>query len=177
MGGGMTTATLIQELRSQGVTLEAVGERLRFHPRSAVPPDLLQRMCDCKAELLAMLHPQDGRSSDAADGGPQYLPVHAGPVMTDGSQRQDLPGGHRHGADPALGDRGDAGQDLQPQDGNEPGGWILPPWPPVVPDSILAAPVPTCSNCGRLRVVGGQPGRPSGLCFRCWGKRNGTRTI
>lgn len=45
-------------------------------------------------------------------------------------------------------------------------------WPPVVPDSILADPIPTCSDCGRPRsVVPGQPGRPAGLCFSCWGKR------
>ena len=41
-------------------------------------------------------------------------------------------------------------------------------WPPVVPDSILAAPIPRCSDCGRRAVVPGQPGRPAGLCFDCW---------
>jgi len=45
-------------------------------------------------------------------------------------------------------------------------------WPPAVPDGILADRIPTCSDCGRPRsVVPGQPGRPSGLCFACWGKR------
>jgi hypothetical protein len=43
-------------------------------------------------------------------------------------------------------------------------------WPAAVPSGILADPVTNCSDC-RRRVVGGQPGRPSGLCFRCWSKR------
>jgi hypothetical protein len=46
-----------------------------------------------------------------------------------------------------------------------------PPWPPTVPGSILADRIPACSKCGRCAVVPGQPGRPAGLCFACWGKR------
>jgi len=51
----MTAADLIRELRSLGVTLAANGDRLRFSPRSAVTGELLQRLRDSKAELLAML--------------------------------------------------------------------------------------------------------------------------
>jgi hypothetical protein len=40
----------------------------------------------------------------------------------------------------------------------------------AVPSGIVSDPVTNCSDCGR-RVVGGQPDRPSGLCFACWGKR------
>jgi hypothetical protein len=37
--------------------LEAHGERLRYYPRSALTPDLLDRLKAHKAELLAMLRP------------------------------------------------------------------------------------------------------------------------
>lgn len=117
----------------------AAGERLRFHPKSAVPPDLLQRLLGCKAELLAMLQAQagDGSPDDHSDG-PDAWPSDS----------------------PALRPAGRAGQ--RP---------ALRRWPPAVPDSILADPIPTCSNCGQRAVVPGQPGRPAGLCFSCWGKR------
>lgn len=44
-------------------------------------------------------------------------------------------------------------------------------WPPAVPSRIIAAPIPTCSDCGRRAVIPGQPGRQAGLCFGCWSKR------
>ncbi len=46
--------------------------------------------------------------------------------------------------------------------------WRLPPWPPIVPPEIVADAVPMCSDCGLVRVVPGQPGKPTGQCFRCW---------
>jgi hypothetical protein len=54
----------------------------------------------------------------------------------------------------------------------DPAPWILPPWPPAVPADIVADPVPICGDCERESVVKGQPGRPEGLCFGCWMKRN-----
>lgn len=51
-------------------------------------------------------------------------------------------------------------------------GWILPSWPSVVPAEIVAAPIPTCNDCGRRTVIPGQPGRRAGLCFECWSKQN-----
>ena len=53
-----------------------------------------------------------------------------------------------------------------------PAPWRLPPWPPVVPAEILADPVPECRECGRPRVIPGQPGRPVGLCYPCWLKES-----
>ena len=39
-----------------GIRIEAHGDRLRYSPRSAVTPDLADRMKAHKAELLAILH-------------------------------------------------------------------------------------------------------------------------
>jgi len=51
-------------------------------------------------------------------------------------------------------------------DPRAPAPWRLPPWPPVVPDEILADPIPDCRDCSRPRVISGQPGRPAGPCYR-----------
>ena len=54
------TARLLTELETLGVVLAADGDRLRFHPRGKVTPDLLAQLRDCKAELLSMLQPGYG---------------------------------------------------------------------------------------------------------------------
>ena len=51
------TTELLTELQALGVVLAADGDRLCFHPRDKVTPDLLARLRDCKAELLTMLQP------------------------------------------------------------------------------------------------------------------------
>jgi len=48
------TALLI-ELTRQGIDLRADGDKLRFRPRSAMTPDLIERTKTCKPELLVML--------------------------------------------------------------------------------------------------------------------------
>ena len=53
----MSASELLLDLGRLGVRLEVDGERLRFHPRSTVSPDLLSRLKTHKAELLAMLRP------------------------------------------------------------------------------------------------------------------------
>ena len=55
MGGGMSAAVLLMDLGRLGIRLEADGERLRFHPRSALTPDLLDRLKAHKGEVLALL--------------------------------------------------------------------------------------------------------------------------
>lgn len=54
----MSARELLLDLDRLGIRLEAEGERLRFHPRSALTTDLLDRLKAHKAELLAMLHPE-----------------------------------------------------------------------------------------------------------------------
>ena len=46
------------DLGQLGIRLEAHGNRLRFWPRSAVTPDLTDRMKSRKGELLAILRPE-----------------------------------------------------------------------------------------------------------------------
>jgi len=53
----MSTAELLLDLGRVGIRLEADGERLRYCPRSALTPDLLDRLKAHKAELLALLRP------------------------------------------------------------------------------------------------------------------------
>lgn len=51
----MSAAELLFDLDRLGVRLEAAGEQLRFHPRSALTPDLLARLKAHKADVLALL--------------------------------------------------------------------------------------------------------------------------
>jgi TubC N-terminal docking domain len=57
MGHGMRARDLLAELRGRGVKLEASpdGERLRYRPRSAVGPELLDQLKEQKPELLRLL--------------------------------------------------------------------------------------------------------------------------
>ena len=54
----MIATELLADLTRLGIRLEAHGDRLRFWPRSAVTPELADRMKAHKAELLAVLQPQ-----------------------------------------------------------------------------------------------------------------------
>lgn len=51
----VTATALLGVLRRRGVTLEPVGDRLRFRPREAVTPDLRMALVAHKAELLGLL--------------------------------------------------------------------------------------------------------------------------
>ena len=62
-----TAADLLAELTELGIELVASGDRLRYRPRSAVTPDLVERLRIHKAELLAILGQSEGR--DGATGG------------------------------------------------------------------------------------------------------------
>ena len=55
MGGTMTAHELLTDLDRLGIPIEAHGDRLRYSPRSAVTPDLAQRMKAHKPALLAIL--------------------------------------------------------------------------------------------------------------------------
>lgn len=53
----MSAAELLLDLGRLGIRLEANGERLRYFPRSALTPDLLDRLKAHKADLMATLRP------------------------------------------------------------------------------------------------------------------------
>jgi hypothetical protein len=46
---------LLIDLVARGIELQANGDRLRFRPRKAVTPDLVERLKRHKAQLLAIL--------------------------------------------------------------------------------------------------------------------------
>jgi hypothetical protein len=51
----MTTIELMSDLERRGVKLEARGERLRYHPASAVTPELLKALSAHKVKILSIL--------------------------------------------------------------------------------------------------------------------------
>lgn len=51
----MNVCDLLSELRNRGVTLEAQGDRLRFHPKTAVPCELVEDLRNHKSILLEEL--------------------------------------------------------------------------------------------------------------------------
>lgn len=59
----MTAAGLVTELRVRSVELVPAGDRLRFRPTSAVPPELLGLLQEHKAEELALLTGQPAAAS------------------------------------------------------------------------------------------------------------------
>ena len=61
----MTATELLADLDRRGVRLEARGDRLRYAPRSALTPELVERLRSHKTELLAVL-------SDAGAGSSQF---------------------------------------------------------------------------------------------------------
>lgn len=62
----MTAASLVRQIRAHGVELIPDGERIRFRPRTALPPDLFEELRARKAEVLKLLAPpQDGQDGHA----------------------------------------------------------------------------------------------------------------
>jgi len=59
MGGIVIATRLMADLARLGIRLRANGNRLRYSPRSAVTPDLANRMKAHKGELLAILRTGD----------------------------------------------------------------------------------------------------------------------
>lgn len=64
MGGDMTASDLLAELSRRGVTLTAVGSRLRYHPRSAVTPELLAELRQHKPALLESLREVESENTE-----------------------------------------------------------------------------------------------------------------
>ncbi len=54
---------LFAELRGRGISLRAVGNRLRYRPVAAVTPELRERMAACKEELLALMEQLEERAA------------------------------------------------------------------------------------------------------------------
>ena len=56
-------ASLLRELRDHGIELEIVGHRLRYRPKSAVTPELRERMAACQEGLLALIEQLEERAA------------------------------------------------------------------------------------------------------------------
>jgi hypothetical protein len=56
---------LLADLAARDIELQAHGDRLRFRPRSAVTPDLAERLTRHKAQLLAILQGANGPAAAA----------------------------------------------------------------------------------------------------------------
>ncbi len=65
----MTPESILQRLQSQGVELQAAGDRLRFRPVEAVPPELFAELREHKAELLGLLGDRVADSIGGVDAG------------------------------------------------------------------------------------------------------------
>jgi hypothetical protein len=158
----MTTAALIEELQALGIELQPHGDALRFRPRDRVTPELLARMRDCKAELLAMLAsgPQPGNSGN----GDTTHAMTGETVVVSPTVPQDLPG--------------DGPQDLQPDtdagdwtERQTASGWIV---ERIDAAGLEIIDIPTpCPVCGGIvfwwDVADGQ------RCERCHPRTTGER--
>ena len=65
---------LLVELARRGIELRAVGDRLRYRPRSAMTPDLADRLAAHRGDLLAILAAADLAAGDTAAPAPTYTP-------------------------------------------------------------------------------------------------------
>ncbi len=84
----MNLTPLLADVARLGIRLEARGDALRFHPRSAVTPELAERLKAHKAELLALL----SRPTPAEPPAEPATPSNAPPVCRCGSSRwRDVP--------------------------------------------------------------------------------------
>ena len=55
----MTASELITTLERRGIKLEACEGRLRYHPASALSPELRESLIEHKVEVLALLKTED----------------------------------------------------------------------------------------------------------------------
>ena len=78
----MTGATeLLTDLRRRGLDLVPVGDRIRFRPKDALPPELRDRVIEYKADLLALLLDEAEQVHWRADVMRPQVPL-TGPIPT-----------------------------------------------------------------------------------------------
>ena len=78
----MSAAALIAELRSRGITLVVLGDRLRFRPRAKVDARVLARLRAEKAALVDALRPPTLLQAEICLGNidPRVLDPNAAPI-------------------------------------------------------------------------------------------------
>jgi len=77
------------DLARLGIRIEAHGDRLRYSPRLAVTPDLVERMKAHKGELLAILRPESEESEPKCCwcGSTQLIDGQLGRIWCDACER------------------------------------------------------------------------------------------
>lgn len=189
IGAQATAAELLAECHARHIDLQANGGQLDIDaPAGVLTDELLQALRIQKTELLELLassshtppdlQPEHGDGQPLGDDDPGDWTEYTTADGRRGWVRADVAGLEYHDWPGPIAQRlmAEAQQlrarypvpdaDLHPRPMAAPR-----TWPAPVPDAIKADPIPTCSNCGRLRVVPGQPGTILGLCFSCWSKR------
>lgn len=156
----MSAADLLADLARRGVRLEAAGERLRYFPRSALTPELLDRLKAHKAELLAMLRAA-GQAPPAAQTAAKSAADDLGIVPPARPAEARL----EHPPLPAKPrDKRKTGRRLV-------GNGFPPIAPEVPPENIHATPRAVCPCCRLLPVLPELRGMTGGRCYECW-RRN-----
>jgi hypothetical protein len=103
----MSAVELLLDLGRVGIRLEADGEKLRYFPRSALTPDLLDRLKTHKAELVAMLRtnakvPDLDRNDATAVWGAAVDRLHGDPLFPHGLLNAMRGASVRWGGEPAT---------------------------------------------------------------------------
>ena len=71
----MTALELLESLQQNGIELTAAGDKLRYRPKSAVPPELVEVMRSHKAELLALINARDWQLGDPIEWDAEPEPI------------------------------------------------------------------------------------------------------
>jgi hypothetical protein len=166
----MTAQALLSDLQALGVTVEAHGDRLRFHPLYAVGPDLLARLREHKAELLAILQaparddslfPPDLQPASIEAESPEidYTKLHTQTGVTEIERAVratvTLPVAVGGGSSQAI--TTDAPYGNSRNSGHT-----------CLPDPrIIADPVVLCPRCGDVRVLPELRAITGGICWPC----------
>ena len=60
----MVLPELLREIESRGVELVPAGDKLRFRPKAALTPELVEELRDHKAAILRVLGTREGLAAD-----------------------------------------------------------------------------------------------------------------
>jgi hypothetical protein len=89
----MGATDVLTELERRGVELAVEGDRLRFRPRDAVPPELRAAMAAHKADLLRLVEAEEREIGWRAEAmGPQVRPSGPIPFLVARRAVRDAPG-------------------------------------------------------------------------------------
>ena len=148
------------DLARLGIRLEAHSDRLRYSPRSAVTPDLADRMKSHKTELMAILRPEARRTGDLK---PVQCPNCGSARLVSGKLSMWCSDCESR-VGPVDDDASDTNKDLSERTGPE--GFVRVIHPDHADDDIEIIDLPDpCNNCGSLQLWWNVLGDPR--CMKC----------